>query len=746
MVNKTPGANRGSRNKQAAKPENGTGNKRKTSKTVKRAFTVVFSLFLVALLTVCIVLSYVLTYMISFTNGDVAIDLEEYKGEQSQTSFIYAYNKNGDEVEYARLHGEENRVWVDLDEMSPYLLKAYISLEDKRFREHKGVDWYRFFGVVTKYIGQGASTITQQLIKNLTMEKDVTAVRKFREILFALNLEKHYTKDTILEAYLNTLYLGNGCYGVKTAAETYLGKEPDELTLAECASIAAITQAPYTYDPLINPENNRERQTFCLNEMLVQGVISKKEYDEAINQKMVFTNSKDYVPKETEKKTEKTDKVNNFYVDFIIDSVIEDLQAKYGYTLQQATRKIYYGGLKIYAAVDMDVQKKLEDVYVNRVTFPKEKDTPSNPAVQSAMTVLDYKGRVVGIIGQAGPKKTNRCLNRAADSPRQPGSTIKPIATYAPAIEFNYVNWSTKILDYGFPYQGMRIWPKNVDGSHGSNSKVTVQYAIEKSLNTVPARLIVNTLTPKKSMEFLRDKFHITTLDDVTDSYASPMTAGALTNGISSLEIAAAYAAFGNGGKYYKPYCYYKVMSSDGKEVLLENKPVGEQILSAETADIMCELLQTVNTTYYGKGPHVRKSDIMAKTGTTDDDKDRWFVAGTPYYVSSVWYGYDKPKTLPAGLNPAAKIFIEVFDRIHKDLPAKQFEKHGSVVSKKYCSVSGLLAGKNCASTKTGWYSLNHLPRVCSSCSAPVEESVSKAIDDIVDIILPDATQAADNP
>ncbi|MEI6578490.1 MAG: biosynthetic peptidoglycan transglycosylase, partial [Eubacteriales bacterium] len=226
----------------------------------RRMLSVVFTLLMTFLLTSFIVIGYVASYIISFTNGKVAIDLNLYKADQSQTSFIYAYDKNGKEVEYAQLHGEENRVLVSLDKMNKYLPQAFICLEDKRFETHKGVDWYRFLGVITKYnFDQGASTITQQLIKNLTGEKDVTVVRKFNEIIFALNLEKHYSKDIILETYLNTLYLGNSCYGVETAAETYFGKNVSELNLAECASIAAITQAPFTFDPLYNPENNKKR-------------------------------------------------------------------------------------------------------------------------------------------------------------------------------------------------------------------------------------------------------------------------------------------------------------------------------------------------------------------------------------------------------------------------------------------------------------------------------------------------------
>ena len=245
-------------------------NKKKKNKKQFSKPAIAFLGFLsVCALTAFVVVSYVLFHVISTVNGDLIVNLEEYKANQNQTSFIYAYDADGNEVELARLHGEEDRVWVDLDDMSPYMADAFVALEDTRFREHHGVDWIRTIGVlvVPDNFGQGGSTITQQLIKNLTNEKEVTTVRKFKEILTALNLEEHYNKDTIIEAYLNTLYLGSGCYGVKTASEKYFGKDVSELNAAECAVIASITQAPTKYNPLLNPDKNRERQLSCLKKM-----------------------------------------------------------------------------------------------------------------------------------------------------------------------------------------------------------------------------------------------------------------------------------------------------------------------------------------------------------------------------------------------------------------------------------------------------------------------------------------------
>lgn len=719
--------------------------KKKMSKRGRVILSVFLSLMLVVVLTCCVIGGYVFVNALSVVNGETVIDLEEKKSSQNQTSIIYAYDSTGKEVEIARLHGEENRIWVDYDEIPENMKMAAIALEDKRFRTHHGVDWIRVGSIITKYsFSQGASTITQQLIKNLTGEKDVTIVRKYNEILSALNLEKHYGKDLILEAYLNTLYLGSGCYGVQTAAETYFGKDVWDLNLAECAAVVSITQFPGKYNPLYNPDDNRTRQLECLKDMLEQGAITQSEYDEAVAYKMVFTNSEGYVASgdndnddNDENKSTDTEEYQSFYIDYVIDNVISDLKESQGLTTSQAVDMIYYGGLKIYAAVDLDVQKEMEDVYTNRITFKKEEDTEEHPAAQSAMTIMDYEGRVVGIVGQAGKKDGNRCLNRAANSYRQPGSSIKPLSAYAPAVEKNLLTWSTPLLDYAIYYNGI-LWPKNVDGGHGRNSNVTTVYAIQQSLNTVAARVVNERVTIKTSMDFLINKFHLSRVDETRDASLAPLATGAMTNGVSTVEMAAAYSAFGNGGKYYEPYCYYKVTNSSGSEVLLETDHSGEQIISAATSDIMCEMLQTVSTSTYGDGDHVREFQIMCKTGTTDDQNDRWFVGGTPYYMSAVWYGYDQQKEMNFSVNPAGKIFIEVFDRIHKGLEEKEFPKSGETIQKTYCTQTGLLAGSHCYSTGTGWYKTESLPDVCTSCNG------SGIIDGILNGV--DGTDATTSP
>lgn len=737
---KRPSGQSGAAHKSPVRKGQITHARKPGSKKTRRAFSTPVKVLLGALVTValtCLIVGItMLDYMIAFTHGDPAINLDEYKANQNQTTIVYAYDKNQQPVEVTRLHGTENRIWVNLSQMPEEMKQSVIAIEDKRFEKHNGVDWFRTASAIVKHgMSQGGSTITQQLIKNLTGDKDVTIVRKFREILYALNLERNYSKDEILEAYLNTIYLGEGCYGVKTAAEKYFGKDVSELNLAECTALLGITQYPYKYDPLVNPENNKARQKYGLDVLLEEGTISQKEYDEAIAYSLVFTNSKEYkaAHKDDKKAAESESKIQSYYVDYVVDQVIDDLMEQYGLTEQQATQKVYYGGLKIYTAMDPDVQSSMENVFYNRKTV-------ANKGVQAAMTVMDYKGRVVGVVGGLGEKQQNRGLNRAVSSKRQPGSSIKPLSIYAPAIENNLYNWSSMIADSPSRYVDGKPWPVNYGQKVGDGQLHPLQYAVERSLNTVPARMLEK-ITIKTSFDFLENHFHLSTLEK-SDADWAPLVTGAFTQGVTTLDMAAAYAAIGNGGTYYEPYCYYKVTNSSGSETLLQTSVKGEKVLSPDTADVVCELLQA--NTNYGttKAAAVSGFQTMAKTGTTTDEKDRWFAAGTPYYVSATWYGYDTPKTiyLDSNYNPSAKLFKAVFDPIHKNLAPKEFGKSGLTVEKEYCKKTGLLASPSCTSKAKGWYKITDTPAVCTSCGGSgllnnIADNVSNAIGQAGDVV-----------
>lgn len=723
---------------------------RKKHPKLRRLVSVIAILSIIAIICGTVACVYVYRFADDYVNGKKMIDLDEYKANQEQTSIIYGYDSNKELVELLRLHGAQNRVWIDYKDIPKNMINAFRDLEDKRFNEHKGVDWYStFFGVVSSGFERGASTITQQLIKNLTKEDGRTVSRKFYEILNALNVERFYSKKTIMEFYLNTVYLGNGCYGIRTAAEKYFGKNVEDLNAAECAIIASITKAPATFDPLTedglaalidkDDEGNMGRQRYCLQCMFEEGSLSEKQYKKALKYELVFTNSENYkgsqvTKDETEddtdyteediKFTDKTDsEKSSYYVEYVIDTVIEDLQKEYDLTYNEAWKKVFFGGLRIYTAIDLDIQEAAEKVYVNRTTFPKEENTKDNPAVQSAITIMDYSGRVVGMVGGAGPKETFRGLNRAADSPRQPGSSIKPIAVYAPVIENNVATWSTKVQNYGIRLGSSR-WPVNYGGSYGSaKSFVTVQSALAQSLNTVPTQL-VRRAGIETCFDFLVDDLRFTTFvtdedDPNYDGNFSSLCVGGTSNGVTTLEMTAAFAIFGNNGYYFEPYCYYKVTNNDGTETLLKSgNGEGDQVISESTAGVMRNLLRTVVTGGTGGGYGVNRFETFAKTGTTSDDKDRWFVGGTSYYVAAVWYGYDQPKPIKnVSGNPAGKIFREIMNEVHKELEYKSYPSASGVVARSYCLVSGDIASATCAKTATGYYKSSNIPARCKNCA-----------------------------
>ncbi len=698
-----------------------SNNRRKTRKASASASTagiIIKSVLLVILLCCLVVGGYILFESISYVNGE-PFDLDKYKADQVQTSIIYRKEtKDAEYTEYTRLHGETNRIWVGFDDIPQDMKDAIVALEDVRFEKHKGVDWIRTIGVLVKPSnhGQGGSTITQQLIKNLTDEKDVTYVRKFKEILTALNLEKNYDKDEILETYLNTLYLSQGCYGIKTASELYFGKEVEDLTLAECATLACITKEPTTYDPLLNPENNAERREYCLDNMLKEGYISLEEHDEALKYKLVLSNDPNFVSqiKDTSSEDE-TDEVQSYYVDYIINQLIKDFQTDYDLSYIQAWKKVYYGGLRIYSAEDTKIQDRLETIYENREGFPAIYNS-GGEKVQSAMTIMDYKGRVVAIIGGADAKTEDRSLNRAEQSPRQPGSSIKPLSVYTYAIDSNQITWGTRILDYSGTKREGKLWPTNYGGSTGSGAYVTTQYALKKSLNTVPYRILEH-VSLAKAYEFMKNNLHFTTMvDGIDDADYSPLCVGGMNKGLTSLEMTAAFAVYGSGGKYYRPYPYYKVTNSDGSIVYFDNTdPEGEQVISPDTAEVMNRMLQTVITEGTGSGYGIKGFNTFAKTGTTTNNYDRWFAAGTPYYVSAVWYGYDMNRAISSSAsNPAGQIFEYVYNEIHKDLEVKDFDYPDSNAKEvKYCTYSGHLAGSSCYSTAKGYFK-SDFKTVCS--------------------------------
>lgn len=601
--------------------------------------------------------------------------------EINMTSVIYVQNEKGGWEEYQRLHGTENRIWVGIDKVPQYLKDAFISIEDERFKTHSGVDWKRTAAAVGNKLLKfdssefGGSTITQQLIKNVTNDKGRNAMRKFREIVRALLVERQLSKTEILEAYLNTIPLGNGICGVQVASNYYFNKDVSELTLTECAALAAITKNPTEYNPVSGEKANTKRRRTVLDKMLELEKISYEEYDKAYNTPLVLDDSR-----EDDLEIE----INSYFVDALIDQVINDLAEKYNLSASLASTMFYNGGFKIYATVNPKIQSKMEEVYLDIDTyFPQtvKKDNGDKVHVQSAMTVMDYSGHIVGIVGGAGEKTANRGLNRATDSPRQPGSTMKPIGVYALAIEKDIVNYTSSVLDKPIKnyYADGKSGPKEWYGYY--KGTVRLNYAIRKSMNTIPVRLLQE-IGIDTSYDFLVNKLHCKHLVEADKNLAA-LALGGTNYGITTTESAAAYAIFGNQGIYHKPTTYYKIERPNG-EVVLKYNETGEQAISPASATVMNHLLQEVVYGSEGTGRGIAGYNSMkayAKTGTSSESNDLWMVAGTPYYVGSVWYGFDLQKEVNNG-GAAAKIWKDVMRDVHKGLEKKEFEDSEDVVKK----------------------------------------------------------------
>lgn len=672
--------------------------------------------------------------------------------EINMTSVIYVKNDADEWEEYQRIHGTENRIWVELDKIPQKLIDAFVAIEDQRFYTHNGVDWKRTLSAFVNYLpfvdlyssNQGGSTMTQQLIKNLTNEKQTNAKRKIKEIARALTLERMLEKDVILEAYLNTISLGNGICGVGVAANYYFNKDVDQLTLSECAAIAGITKNPSSYAPDTHPEDNKKRRQTVLNKMYELEMISREEYDNFYDAEIIIDKSQrdDYeVP------------VNSYFVDTLIENVINDISEQYGYSMDTASSMLYNGGLKIYATIDTEIQSAAEEVYLNQKKyFAQRSRKDKTKHLQSAMTIMDYQGHILGIVGGVGEKTVNRGLNRAIDSPRQPGSTMKPLGVYAPAIDKGFATSTSVIVDEPLEkyYADGKKGPKEWYGYYAG--PMTISKALERSANTIPCH-ILKKMGIQTSFDFLTQSLNFKHLTDVDKNLAS-LALGGCQYGITTTESASAYAIFGNGGKYYKPVTYYKVERATG-EIVLTADMDGNQVIAPGTASIMNTLLQNVVYGSQGTGTSIRsysKMKVYAKTGTSSESNDLWMVAGTPYYVASVWCGFDRQEKIN-NAGAAAAVWKAVMTKVHKGLEVKEFEEYPDLVEAKYCKYTGLLKGKKCYSTATGYYVPGIEVETCdgkhtvmpNTGKDPEEEtsSVDSAVSQLVESTAPGTTDSS---
>lgn len=693
--------------------------KRRKARGKRRVLKVLLTVFLVGVITVSLVAGAFILWIVSMQDK-INSEMAQYNLNDLTLNFtttIYVEDGSGGYSEYQRLHGTYNRIWVPYNETAAKakdpaytgipqnLVNAFVAIEDKRFYTHSGTDWRRTFSafanMIFKFGGNyGGSTITQQLVKNLTMDADQNASRKVREILRARYLEEHFSKEVIMECYVNTVAMGHGTYGAEVAANYYFNKSAKDLTLVECAALAAITKAPSTYAPDTNPEANKTRRNTVLWEMYDQGYITEEEYNDAVAQELtVVSNEEDVQDSE----------INSYFVDALIDQVIADLVTEYGYDEKYAANLFYTGGFKIYATLDPAVQSAMEAVYTDSATYAlKAKD---GALMQGSMTIMDYQGNVKGLVGGIGEKKENRGFNRATSAVRQPGSTIKPLSAYAPAIEQNLITYSTKLNDTATNYNGWK--PVNWYGSYWGN--ITVKYALERSVNTIPVYL-VNKMTPQVSYDFLTQKLGVNTLNS-NDIDLAPMGMGGTNGGFTTMESAAAFAIFGNGGYYYKPHLYTQVLNQRD-EVVLSYEQKGSLAITADTATVMNHLLQNVvygaNGTGKDAAGSIPQMKFYAKTGTSNDQKDLWFVGCSPYYVGSSWCGYDIQQDVSSS-SIALRMWTAVMSRVHKNLPAKEFEESEFVVDRYFCSQTGLLATDSCPAREVGWYKVSNLPGICTT-------------------------------
>ena len=706
----------------------------------RKAGRIIGTLLLVFVVTLTIFSGIFMAYINSTMRGKVEVYLDEF--ETKVSTELYSQDPDtGEWVMYQTLYlNSENRIWTDLEDIPKYLQEAAIAIEDKRFEKHHGVDWkgttraivYTLFG---KNV-QGGSTITQQLVKNVTGDDEVTVKRKITEIYRALELEKRYEKDEILEAYLNEVFFGQSCYGVVTASRMYFNKDVSDLTLAECASLMGITNNPSMYDPTLSSwtrENNRERQLTILGAMLEQGKISQEEYDEAKAEDIVFSNgftiSGKYVgsdgtvtdPEPEEPSTDDTESPADeeeptikgrysWFTEAMIGDVADALVEKYGITdkvrdngttytaYEQAWDMVHGKGYKIYTTQNPKDQKIAEDVCYNLDNIPYTSSYTNSAGeqvedqLQIALTIVDpTNGYVVAMIGGAGEKQADRVWNWAVNA-RQCGSAIKPVSTYAPALDDGTINGASVIDDYPMLLNG-DVWPRNANWRY--QGLTALHTAIAQSLNTCAVRTNL-AYGVDRSYEFLVNKLGFENLTYTDSQQVGNMALGGFEKGVTTEEMAAAYAAFVNEGVYTKPRTFVRVEDANGN-VILENEAQSTVAMKNTTAAIINHLLQEAALNGTGYEAQFSGMHIAGKTGSTNSNKDRYFVGYTPYYSCAVWAGYEHNQRIVASGNPCSAIFRKVMSAIHEELPDKDFFSCAGLTSVAVCADSGMLASDNCA-------------------------------------------------
>lgn len=616
-------------------------------------------------------------------------------------SFIYAKESDSDEYTlYETIKGKENREWVDSDKIPDALKNAVVAIEDERFYKHHGVDWVRTIGAVKGWLlggtQYGGSTITQQLIKNITADNDYSVKRKVNEIFRAFALEKEIDdKDRILVMYLNTIFLGYNSYGVQTAAMQYFDKDVSQLDLAESAVLAGLTNNPSIYDVYNHPEKVKERQETILAQMLDQKMISQEEYEAAVAEELNYRPYEEY--------QQEIKSTYSYFTDEVIKDVINDLMTEKGYSRLVAENMVYSGGLNIYATIDTKVQNALDEVWANADNFPNTEKYGEIP--QSAMVITDKQGNIVGIAGGRGEKTSSRGFSYASDARRQPGSSIKPLATYGPAMDAGIATPDTTVYDRALIQDADgNPWPMN-DGKYPTGRAMTVKEGMTRSLNTISAQLLKQ-LTPQKSYEFMTQQLGFKLVDSRTnedgtvqsDIDLAPLALGALTDGVTVREMAGGFSTFINDGVYGGTRTYTKVTDSEGNTIMENTPNTDKGFTNVRTDYYMLDCLQNVTAHGTAYGIQLDGVETGGKTGTTTSNTDIWFCGITPKYSGAVWVGYEHNYRLDGlyGRN-AAEIWLAVMQKVHAGDSGLVFDSHPQDFEEvTYCMDTGLLASGAC--------------------------------------------------
>ncbi|WP_075721343.1 transglycosylase domain-containing protein [Roseburia sp. 499] len=729
-----------------------------TGTLIRKKFTVIFCKSLLVCFLAALVIGGCAGIGILKGIIDAAPDIDDI--DPTPTGYLsVVLDDQGNEIATLVASGS-NRVYVTLDEIPVDMQHAFVAIEDERFYEHNGIDIKGiiragFTGITTGHFSQGASTITQQLLKNNVFDGwtdeswSEKVERKIQEQYLAIQLTKVKSKDWVLENYLNSINLGQNTLGVQAAARRYFGKDVSELTLSESAVIAGITKNPSAYNPVSHPDKNADRRKLVLKNMKEQGYITDKEYEEALADD-VYSRIQQVNVEYAE-----TDP-NSYFVDALIDQVVQDLVEKKGYTDTQAYKAIYNGGLTIESTQNMAMQQICDEEANNpenyagdveysfsyRLTINKADGTTENYSEQTmlsyyqnsnsdydinfssqeeaqaaidaykaelmgegdtipeggesviftlqpqaAMTVIDQStGEVKAIVGGRGDKTGSRTLNRATDTTRQPGSTFKVLAAYAPALDTAGMTLATVQDDAPFTYSnGTSL--RNYDGTY--RGFTTIRYAITKSINVVTVKTLTD-ISPQVGYDYLKN-FGFTTLDqkDIVQSLAL----GGITNGVTNLELTAAYATIADGGTYTRPRFYTRILDHDGN-VLIDNTPETHTVLKETTAFLLTDAMKDVVTAGTGGRANFSGMAIAGKTGTTTKNRDALFAGYTPYYTCVVWCGYDdnSPQNKSGQTNTPKILWKNVMSRIHEGLEYKDFTQPDGIVTATVCKKSGKLA------------------------------------------------------